>query len=85
MDSALMKWIMDNDEKWNIICRVDDKRFTEEEARETLEEMAVLAKTDKIYGRVFDALAMIILNQHFHELYPDAGKNEFDKRVGKYL
>jgi len=72
MELKLLKWIMNNDEKWNIICRLSDKRFNAEEAKELLEEMRKLSALEKYSDNGFNAVSMILINQYYYELFPGA-------------
>ena len=71
----LTRWIIDNKEKWEIICRMSDKRFTVEEVTEILEEMKKLTELKMFRNEEFSAIFMVILYQYFYEIFPNAPRD----------
>ena len=71
----LTKWICENEEKWYIICRIIDKRFTVEEVNNVLKEMKELSDMSITTYNEFSAIFTVILSQYYYDLYPDAPKD----------
>ena len=71
---SLSQWIYDgNMEKWQTICRMNDKKFTIDEVNNLLDEMKELA----YYNREFNAIFMVIISQYYYDLFPKAPKDKF--------
>ena len=58
---SLSHWICSNKEKWQTICRINNKRFTIEEVWELLDEMEKLAYYKKEFGAIYTIIYVSII------------------------
>jgi len=71
---SLPQWINENKKTWEIICRIDDKRFTLSEVKKLIKEMRELTDNSTTKNNEFYAIYRLIIEQYYKDLFPDISK-----------
>ena len=73
---SLPQWINENKKTWEIICRIDDKRFTLSEVKKLIKEMRELTDNSTTKNNEFYAIYRLIIEQYYKDLFPDISKKQ---------